>query len=286
MAVPSIAEIKQQMLDAKAEYEELNDLDSTSKTAIYNLWAYIVAFVIWLQYQFFETYQKEVEEKVAAQKLYTLLWFRDKALEYRHGHDLDEATGEYDDEGYTEEQIETAKVVKRAAVIELELENRKFLFVKCATESGDELTPLSNDQITGLEQYFALIKPAGTKIVIFSDDPDDLQLEVDFYYDPLVLTETGSRIDGTANTPVQDAIRNYLENLKFNGEFSIAELEDILQALSGCADGEAYIRSAAANYETPENFQQITSTYIANSGYMQILDENLTINFIAKTVAL
>ena len=168
----------------------------------------------------------------------------------------------------------------------MELENRKFLFVKCATESGGQLAALSNDQITGLEQYFALIKPAGTKIVIFTGDPDDLQLQVDFYYDPLVLNQSGSRVDGTANTPVQDAIGEYLENLKFNGEFSIAELQDILQEIPGCAEGEAYILSAAANYQTPENFQGITSTYIANSGYMQITPENLTINFIAKTVSL
>lgn len=282
----AIEAIKKQIIAAKENYEELNGLSSTSKLAIYNLWAYVVASVVWLQYEFFETYKKEVDEKVAAQKLYTLLWFRDKALEYQHGHALEELTGTYDNEGYTEEEIEAAKIVKRAAVVELELENRKFLFIKCATESGEDLAALSAEQFSGLEQYYALIKPAGTKIVIFSDQADGLQLEVDFYYNPLVLTDTGARIDGTANAPVQDAIRMYLKNLRFNGEFSIAELEDILQALPGCASGEAYIRSAAANYETPENFQSITATYIANSGYMEISDENLTVNFIPKNVPL
>lgn len=283
---PSIETIKNQILAAKASYPELGELNSSSRVSIYNLWAYIVATVVWLQYQFYELYKQEVDEKVKGQKLYTLLWFRNQALAYRHGHPLDELTGQYSDEGYTDEQISEALIVKRAAVIELELENRKFLFIKCATEVAGELTALDAAQIDGLEQYFAQIKPAGTKIVIFTGPPDDLQLEVDFFYDPLVLTATGSRIDGTDNTPVQNAIREYLANLRFNGEFSMAELEDILQALPGCANGEAYVRSAEGNYETPANWQEITSTYIANSGYMQVLEENLTITFTPKTVAL
>ncbi|MEH6405776.1 MAG: hypothetical protein V7767_00700 [Leeuwenhoekiella sp.] len=286
MATPSIKDIQNQILAAKDKQESLAGLTSTSKVAVYRLWAFIVASIAWVQYQFFEKFQEEIDNQIANQKLFTLLWFRNAALAYRHGFNLDENTASYDLAGYTDEQIETATVVDRSAVVELELNNRKQLFIKVAKEAGEDLAPLSGNELEGLRQYFARIKPAGTKIVIFSDNADDLSLIIDFYYNPLILDENGVRIDASANTPVQDTIRDYLKNLKFNGEFTVAELENRLQNVEGCADQEVYIRNAEANYQNPPSYVPITSSYIANSGYMQIIDANLTINFIAKTVAL
>lgn len=286
MATPTVLEIKEQILAKKSEYESLNGLDSTSKTASFNLWAYIVAFVIWVQYQFFELFKGEVDEQLRNQKIFRNLWYRKKALEYRHGHPLVEVDDDlvYLDDGYTEEEIAEALVVKRAAVIELELNLQTFLFVKCATEVDGQLAKLPDAQKQGIIDYFKRIKTSGTKLEVFSERPDDLRLTIDFFYDPLLLTETGSRIDGTDNEPVQNAVREYLKNLRFNGEFSISELEDILQGLSGCSNREAYITSAASNFQNPENYENIENIVVANSGYMEITDANLTINFEAKTV--
>jgi len=208
------------------------------------------------------------------------------ALAFRYGHELNDETGGYDEGVYTDDEIELSKIVDRAAVIELELNNRKHLFIKVATEVDQDLAKLSDEQKAALEQYFARIKPAGTKIIIFSDNADSLRMTLDFYYDPLILDETGVRIDGRGNTTVQDEIRAYLKVLKFNGEFTIAELENRLQKVDGCADEEAYVRNCEANYKTPEDWQPITANFVANSGYMKIVDANLTINFVAKTVAL
>lgn len=286
MANETIQSIKENILAEKAKYEALNGLTSTSKVSIYNLWAYVVAAVAWLQYQLWEKYKIEVTEQIAAQKRYTLRDFRNMALEFRFGHELNDDTGEYDEGIYTDDEIGAAQIVDRAAVIELELNNRKHLFIKVATEVNEELAKLTDEQKAALEQYFAKIKPAGTKIIIFSDNADSLRMELDFYYDPLIFDETGVRIDGRGNTTLQDAIRTYLKDLKFNGEFTIAELENRLQLVNGCADQEAYVRSCEANYKTPEDWQTITANFVANSGYMTIDDLNLNINFIAKTVAL
>ncbi len=286
MPVPTIDEIKQSILDKKDEYQSLDDLNSTSKVAIYNLMAFIVATVIWTVYQFHELYKKEVDEKIKAQKVYSLLWFRDQALAYRHGHPLvkDGYYLIYDDEGYTDDEIEDAMVVKRAAVIELEINQRTILFIKVATEENDDLAKLTQAQIDGLTEYFKRIKPAGTKLEVFSDKADELRLEIDFFYDPQVLTQNGERIDGSDNEPVQKAIRNYLKNLRFNGEFSISALEDILQDLPECSDREAYIRVAEANFQNPANWQSIDDVFTANSGYMEVDDADLDITFKPKTV--
>lgn len=266
----TIEQIKNQILQEKANQDALLGIDTTSKAGIYSLWAYITAVCIWSLYKAMEIFRIELDQKIREQKLYSLLWFRNSALEYRHGHPLDETTGTYPGTGYTDAEIEAAKVVARASVNEIEINKRKHLFIKMAKEENEKLVKLSDSEKSGVEQYFARIKPAGTKIITFSDDPDELKLNVTFFYNPLILDQNGARIDGSDNEPVQTAIKGYLSNLKFNGEFILSELVDILQEIEGCADGEVYINSAEANYLEPAEWQPIESSYIANSGYMEI----------------
>ena len=52
------------------------------------------------------------------------------------------------------------------------------------------------------------------------------------------------RIDGTSTSSVPDAIRAYLQELEFNGELTLANLEHALAAVPGCANREVYIRNA------------------------------------------
>jgi len=270
MAIPTIDQLKQQILSEKTNQESLAGLTSTSKVGIFNIWAYVIAFCTWSVYKAWDIFTVEMDDKIRNQKLYSLLWFRNSALEYRHGHPLNDATGEYLGEGYTDQEIQDAMIVARAAVIEIEINNRKPLFIKMAKEENGTLVKLNDAEQDGVRNYFSRIKPAGTKIITFSDNPDELKLAVKFFYDPLILDENGVRIDGRDNTPVQKAISDYLANLKFNGEFILAELVDILQNIEGCADREVYINSASANYLDPATYQPIESSYIANSGYMEI----------------
>lgn len=283
----SIADLQQDILDGLSKHTELEGLNSPSKVAIYRLWAYVVATVAWVQQELWGVLQNELDGLIRAQKLYTLYWWHNTALAYRHGHELDEQTGDYPARStYSDDEIAASQIVSRAAVIELEVNNRKHLFIKVAKTKDDKLAPLADAELKGLEQYFARIKPAGTKIVLFTGPPDQLRLSLDYYYDPLQLSETGARIDGTGNTPVQDAIREYLQVLKFNGEFTISDLERKLERLPSCAESEVYVRSAAANYKTPTAWEAIADSYVANSGYMEVQDANLTINFKPRTVAL
>ncbi|WP_394749472.1 hypothetical protein [Spongiimicrobium salis] len=280
MESPSIQQIKNNILAEKDNFESLNGLDSTSNVALYRLWAFVIATVMYVLYEFLRVFTIEMDQRISEQKLFTTLWFRSIALDYRHGHPLlENGINFYNDEGYTAEEIANAMIVARSAVVELEIDNRNILFIKVAKETDGELEKLSAEELQGLREYFERIKPAGTKLQLLSERADDLRLTIDFYYDPLVLTSQGVRIDGTNNTPVQDAIREYLKNLRFNGEFNISQLEGILRALEGCANRDAYVEAAAANYQVPENFQSIDDFYIANSGYMGISDDNLTINF-------
>lgn len=286
MSEIKIQEIKQQIIAAKNNYPEIAQIDSTSTVSTFGLIAYIVAQAGWSLRTLWSIFTAEFDQKVKEQKAFRLEDFQRAALDFRLGHPLDPQTYEYIADGYTDEEILEAQIIKRAAVIEVELNNRKNLFIKTARVVNGDLSALTELQLEALSTFFSKWKPAGTKLVIFSGEADDLRLTLNFEYDPLIFDENGQRIDGSNNTVVQDAINDYLINLKFNGEFIISELETRLRALEGCVDREAYVINAERNFKNPPEWDVIDSSIVSNSGYMRITPDNLTINFIPKRNAL
>lgn len=276
----TIAEIQQQIIDAKTAQPELAGLNSTSKTAVWRLWTYLIASIAWLQYKAWEVFASEMDETIAAQKLYTLRWWQQKVLSYRHGQDLD-TFGSYSDAGLSPQDIAQRQVVKSAAVRVVTTNNVTWLLIKAAKQAGGKLQPLSIQEKSGLEAYINDIKPAGTGVEVFTGNADKLQLSADFYYNPLVLDSAGKRIDGTDDRPVLHAVRSYLQNLAFDGVVRVSDLADILQGVSGCANRQAYVRRCATTYETPKNFTDITAQYVSVAGYMDIDEDDFSVNYIS-----
>jgi hypothetical protein len=121
------------------------------------------------------------------------------------------------------------------------------------------------------------IKDAGVKLLVSSNDPDSLKLELDIYYDPMVLDSQGGRVDGNSVKPVENTIRTYLRNLPFNGEFILATLTDRLQETPGVIIPQ--IVRAAAKYGEQE-YKEIRVRYLPDAGYLRAGEENaLTINY-------
>ena len=104
---------------------------------------------------------------------------------------------------------------------------------------------------------------------VTSTSPDTLQLILTIYYDPLVLDISGGRLDGTSAYPVKDAVKQFLEQLPFNGLFVINSLIAALKEVDGVVIG--VVNSAAATYAALP-YQPIAVEYTPDAGYM-VLDE-------------
>jgi hypothetical protein len=103
---------------------------------------------------------------------------------------------------------------------------------------------------------------------------------MDIYYSPLVLDGEGKRLDGTKDTPIQNAIRDYISNLSFNGLYINQSLVDKLQQVEGVEIAE--LKEASSRYGTLANFLPINAKSIPHAGYYQISDSNMILNFIAN----
>jgi len=268
-------EIRDEILAAKAAEADLAGLTSTSDTAVWRLWIDIQARAIWALEVLFDLHKTEVNTIIAELRPHTRQWYRLKALYFMYGYPLITDSDLYDQTGLTEAQIEAAQIVEQASVTE----NEGQLIIKVAKDDGSGgLEKLSAAEEAALNAYFDVIKDAGVRITIITDDPDDLALTIDIYYDPLVLDSNGARLDGTEADVVENAINAYLRGLPFDGQFITVDMVDGLQATEGINIPE--VKYIASRYGVLP-YTQIDARVIPNAGYMILGAGVVTINYIA-----
>ncbi|MGY0407548.1 MAG: hypothetical protein ACWIPJ_04230 [Polaribacter sp.] len=260
------------------EKSSLENLTSTSKVAIWRLWVFIVAFAIWTLEKLFDVYKIEVDQRIAQNEIHNFLWYKKKALEFQYGYNLANESDTYDNTGLEVSDIEQSKIIKHVAVIRKIVNGHGFLELKLA-KGDNELVPLTSQEIEAFKAYMFVVADAGTYIQYISLPHDDLKLELDVYYNPLVLSQDGTRKDGTDNMPIIKAINTFLSNLEFNGELILTKLTDYLQTVEGVEIPK--IKQSFSKYGT-FSYSPIDETYIARAGYMRLDTDNTTINYIAR----
>lgn len=213
-------------LAIKYGFEVGADFNQTfSKVSIENLMLYIVAASIWTLEKLFDTHTTEVTEFIATMKPHSLRWYVEKAKAFLYGVPLIDGTDQHNTTGMTDEQINQAKIVTFAACTEA----NATLYLKVA-KAGP--APLTTDEKAAFVAYLHEIKDAGVRIDVISEQGDYLNLNMVIYYDPLLINANGEN-KATGNKVVEDAIKAYIENIPFNGEFRKNELEDAIQAVEG-----------------------------------------------------
>lgn len=247
----------------------------------------IVSFAIWSMYQLWNIFKSEIETEMAQQKIHSKEWYRQKALDFQYGFSLIPGTDKYNNINYTDEQIEASKVVKQAACIKL-ISGAGFgiLRIKVAGDDGNgNLTQLPPPQYEAVKHYFLrYVVDAGTQLTVTTGVADDLMLTLDVYYDALVLTPTGERRDGTAETPVKDAIVDFLKSLEFNGALYVGDLVRAIRAVDGvelakCKEARSKYGSYDYWTEDVQNVGLIDEIRVADSGYMKLDLDMLQINY-------
>ncbi|WP_108821040.1 hypothetical protein [Dysgonomonas sp. Marseille-P4361] len=282
----TIAEIKKQITDAFMANETIKERydlqpgksfeEQFSTVSLENIFFFCVATAISLVYKVFDQFKIDILSILKNNKAHTPNWYATRAKEFQFGHELISESDQYDNSALTTEQIEAARVVKFAAAIEAS--DQSILYLKVATDNGGIKQPIKSAELVALTAYMGRVKDAGVRISIINSPADDLRLEMDIYYNPLILDSEGKRLDGSGDTPVQDAIRNYISNLAFNGFYYNQSLVDKLQVVDGVEIAE--LIQASSRYGTLVNFRPINARSIPYAGYYQIADKDLILNFI------
>ncbi len=246
---------------------------STSRVAVWKILFYAVAFCWNILDVLHDLFRADVNEIIATLKPHSARWFATKAKAFQYGYDLVYETDYYDNSTLTEDQITASQIIAYAAVVEQE----RGIRIKVAKLVGNELAALSAGELNAFKEYMERVKPAGIKLLITSQVADDLKASIRIFYNPLVLLNTGGRIDGTDSEPVQTALKTYLKNLPFNGLFIPQFAVDALQKVEGVMIVMA--DSWSARYGALD-FTNIDVEYNPDAGYLRLTNDGLDIQFL------
>jgi hypothetical protein len=214
----SISQIKQSMLDAKNADPTLSTLTSTSQTAKWNLYYFIVASCIAIFEQLQDIFKVELETIASTAAPSTPQWTRNKVLKYQKGDVAQLNTSTYVIEYPT---INTAnQILTRCAVITAP--NRTVL-IKVA--KSDPPTPVSVGELAELQSYVETFNPAGIAFTLINENSDKMEVAGKVYYN--------GQYSAVIATNVVAALNSYMANLPFNGVISTQAVVDAIQAVDG-----------------------------------------------------
>jgi hypothetical protein len=219
-----INEIYQDMISAKESESALASLTSASSTAIWRLMFYVVAVCISTLEKLFDSHTNDVEERIAEIIPGRAQWYANKVLAFMIDKTLVADTDNYDTTGMDDDEIAEARVVKHAVAIENGTSS--VLTIKVAGETAGVRSVLPATTVTQLIAYIKEIKYAGVRIELVNQTADVFNCEVDVYYNPQLLPED-------VQTACNNAVKLYIENLPFNGEYTNMALIDALQKVDG-----------------------------------------------------
>ena len=253
-----------------------------SATNVLRLLCYVFAFCANALEQILDAFKADTTSYIANMKPHNLLWYVNIAKAFQYGFDLLSDSDQFNDTGYTDDQITASKIVSYAAAVkQTDAFGRLALRIKTATTAGGDLAPLGELQLSALVEYFDRVGDAGVPLIIDSQAPDNLKMTWTIYYDPLILDNQGNRLDGTAQDVIRTAIKNYLLQLPFNGTFALQLVGDAVEALDGVVLFNIDLaQSQYGNFD----FKNIATYVVPDAGYLRFAsDADLVINYVAQS---
>lgn len=279
MARPLI-EIQQQIIDNLAAK---NIVVSNNFFSRRRLWTYVIAFCINLHESIFDLLTADINTALIERMAPTRQWYANKAKDFQLGYALIIDSDQYDNTALDSATVETSKVVKYAAVIrQINTFGRVLLRIKCAGYDGTDLTQLPSTTVDALREYFDIVGAAGDNISAESSSPDRLYNEWTVDYDPLILSPTGDRLDGTDTDVIRKAIKSFLifGMPVIGGTYVRTFHVDWLQKVQGVVVPRLTVAKASYGVQP---LADIVSLYEPDAGWLRFLsDDDLIITMVPR----
>lgn len=240
--------------------------ETFSKVSIEAILFYAAAVAAWAVEKLHDSFKAEVEERIEAIIPHRPKWYADKVSAFQQNCVLPDGSDVYDNNSMTEANVEAAKVVKH--VVATEVSDASVLIIKVAGDNGGERCKLSTAVETQLRAYIKAIKDAGVKWQLINADADEYYASVDVYYNAQMLPER-------VREECEAAIKNYVENLPFNGEYTNMAMIDALQAVDGVEIAEFKFAKSRSATSTDEP-EVINARCTPVAGYFTVTSVTLT----------
>lgn len=236
--------------------------------SIENMLMYVFSVAAWTLERLMDLHRDEVGVALEAMKPHGTRWYCMKVLGFMADKPLAEDSDDYDTAGMTDEEVSAAHVVRHA--VATESRDAGLLTIKVAGEMDGERGPLSAAHEAQLRAYIGEVKDAGVRVALVNMEGDVFSCGVDVYYDPMMDAQ------GVKSRCVE-AIKAYIENLPFNGEYTNMALVDALQCVEGVRIAELkWSRKVSSDGTTP---MLIDARAVPDAGYFKA--GSLEVNMVA-----
>jgi hypothetical protein len=253
----TIDQIENEIIQKKDATPELAPMNSVSKTAVWRLFVSITAFMIHSMELMWDYVREDLLQIAARTVPGTRRWYHSQCVLYQYGDDISWVNGS---PTYTSIDIDK-QIIKRCSVVE----DMSQLIIKVATENSGIVEKLTSAQLSSFQEYINQIKFAGTPASAISYDPDELNVDIKIFINPLIINNAGQLISDTSKKPVEEAIQKYIKELPFDGIFNINSLVDYIQKATGVND--IYINTIEAKASSATTFTTVDHAYTSVAGY-------------------
>ena len=270
----STKQVYDSLIKIKEDDENLDELNSTSSTALWSLFLYIVAAGI----SYFEQIQDLFYDDLVYQKsttaVYTPQWWKDRMINFYQFSDSDPLVGivQVNDNFniFYETVDETARIIEFCSVTQSD--DSRQVTLKVAKDNGSGLPEvLTNNEILSASSFVANMKAAGLLISTVSFPADQLFFSIDIYYG-------GQYIESLTKDNVNNAIKDYLASLPFDGAVLLINLIDAIQKVPGVVDVVIQLQEILSDGDSkPRFFRRVV---YPKAGYAVYNPADSTINMI------
>ncbi len=240
-------------------YPELDELNSTSKVAVWRLLTWIFAFFSKTIRELFDSFKLYIELFFAKSQTGTSAWWDKEVKKWQSGDSL-----EFIDGVWKYAIVDEAKqIIKQSAI---EVLNGVLIFKMAKDDGASGLTLLDPTEQAAFKSYCEKIKMTGTFLSVVSLLSDNLKLNYKMYFNAeYAESEVISEINSVAE--------EYLKNIVFNGKFQHTELTDEFQKIE--AVKFPIFVSGFAKPDASVDYIEFTDNHTAASGYFSIIELNL-----------
>ena len=257
----SIAIIKAQIITEKNAQPALSGLTSTSQTAIYNLWAYVIATAIFIQESLWDLFRTQLDAQIALTPAWTDQWVQSEAFKFQYDATTPQIlTLTNFIPSYAIVDI-TKRIISRCSVT---TKSNRIVAIKVATNEPPQA--LNATQLTSFQGYLDEISAAGVQYIATSLAPDNLLVRAQIFYN--------GQYAATIQADVIASINNYMATIEFDGYVRGSALETAILATTGVNDiilNDVAIRPDATPFASTtyiiQNNAEIVNKYPIYAGY-------------------
>lgn len=222
----TVVQIQQQMLDEKASQTALSGLTSTSQTAIWRLFIYVISVGINIFEQLQDLFKNEIETIVTNNYIGSSLWWKTITFNFQYHATIPQVLQINETAMKIAYQtLDTTKRIVTRASIKTDL--NRVVNIKVA--KSDPPAPLSAPEAASLLGYLTLQRPDGITFNLINATADKLYLAGTIFYD--------GQYASVIKENVKTALNAYLTDTNnFDGTIKVIDIEVLIRSVTGVSD--------------------------------------------------